>query len=533
VAEQRFDFIVVGAGSAGSPLAARLSESGKHKVLLLEAGGEDRNPWIHVPIGYAKTFLDERVNWKYETEPEPELNNRRIYWPRGKVLGGSSSINGLIYIRGIPSDFDHWRQLGNEGWSYDDVLPYFRKAEDQERGSDELHGKDGPIGVRDASFRTPLSDAYLKAAQEAGLPFNPDFNGRQQEGTGYYQLTTRGGRRCSSARAYLQPAKGRANLAIVTQALTERLLLDGKRVTGVRYRRGDAVETALASREVIICGGAINSPQLLQVSGIGPAAVLRRAGVDVAHELPGVGRNLHDHLQVRSQYKAKACVTLNDTLGKWHYRMLAGARYALNRSGPLTIGAGLVGVFARTRPELEDPDIQMHFIPFSTDKMGVTLHAFPGFTVTMNQSRPESRGTLEIRSADPREAPSIRPNYMTTETDRQTVIAGLRLVRKISEAKALQPYLLEEFQPGRAVQTDDEFLDFARQVGASIYHPVGTCRMGHDPAAVVDPQLRVHGLTGLRVADASVMPTVVSGNTNAACIMIGEKCADMVLRDAA
>lgn len=533
MAAESFDFVVVGAGSAGCAVAARLSENGRHSVALLEAGGPDRNPWIHVPIGYAKTFLNPAVNWKYETEPQAELHNRKVYWPRGKVLGGSSSINGLIYIRGTHSDYDHWRQLGNEGWSFEDVLPFFRKAEDQERGDSEFHGAGGPLGVREPTYVTPLSEAYVKAAQEAGLPFNPDFNGKAQEGTGYYQLTTRDGRRCSAARAYLAPAKNRPNLRIITHALSEKIVVTGGRATAVRYRQGDAVHEIAARREIIVCGGAINAPQLLQLSGIGPAALLKRHGVDVVLDLPGVGRNLQDHLQVRSQYKAKNIKTLNDALGSWPNRIVAGIRYGLNRTGPLSIGAGLAGVFARTRPELEDPDIQIHFIPFSTDKMGVSLHPFSGFTATMNQSRPESRGFIEIRSSKAQEAPVIQPNYLTAELDKKTAVEGLKIVRRIAQAKALAPYLLEEYQPGSALQSDDELLDFARQVGGSIYHPAGTCKMGRDPMAVVDPQLRVHGIQGLRVADASVMPTVVSGNTNAACIMIGEKCADMVLKQAA
>jgi choline dehydrogenase len=529
VSEASYDFIVVGAGSAGAALAARLSEVARYKVLLLEAGPPDRNPWIHIPIGYAKTFLDERVNWKYETDPEPNCANRRIYWPRGKVLGGSSSINGMIYIRGVASDYDYWRQLGNAGWSYRDVLPYFKKAERQCRGADEHHGADGPLGVAETNWRTELSEAYIQGARELGLPRNDDFNGATQEGTGYYQQTQLGGRRISTARGYLKPARSRPNLHIVTEALAQRIVLEGQRAVGVTYETPGGRVTARAGREVILSGGAINSPQLLQLSGIGPAEVLKAAGVAVTHELKGVGANLHDHYAVRSMYRtSKPGVSMNDSVGTWWGKAMAGVQYALFRSGPLVIGAGVVGVFARTRPELEDPDIQLHYIPFTTDKMGTGLHEKPGFMVAMNQSRPQSRGALKIKSADPKQHPSIHANYLAEEIDRRTTVAGIRFVRRISQTKAVSHYVAEELAPGLKHQSDDELLDYARNNGGSIYHPAGTCKMGTDPMAVVDDQLRLRGIGALRVADASIMPQVVSGNTNATCIMIGEKCADLV-----
>ncbi len=532
---ESYDYIVVGAGSAGCAVAARLSEIASNRVLLLEAGPADNHLWIHIPIGYARTFLDERVNWKYETDPEPHLDDRRIYWPRGKTLGGSSSINGLIYIRGIPSDFNYWRQLGNAGWGFDDVLAYFRKAEGNVRGDDELHGGTGPLGVDDMRWRNALSEAYVEAAVQAGYPRNGDFNGSKQEGVGYYQLTTRGGRRCSSARAYLQAARGRPNLRVVTGARTEKVEISEGRATAVRYRIGERTETAQAAREIILCGGAINSPQILMLSGIGPAEHLAENSIAVKHHLPGVGENLHDHYQCRQLYRCCQPGTMNEAVGSLLGKVKMGLDYALGRRGLLTVGAGLVGVFLRTRPELEDPDIQLHFIPFSTDKMGTTLHDFPGFTVTMNQSRPQSRGRLRLRSADPRQYPSMVANYLADDEDRRTAIAGLKAVRRISQQPALKPWIDQELLPGPSVQGDDEWLAFLKANGGSIYHPVGTCKMGPagDRMAVVDERLRVRGVGGLRVADASIMPQVVSGNTNAACIMIGEKCADMIRAEAA
>ncbi len=525
-----FDYIVVGAGSAGAPVAARLSESGQHRVLLLEAGPEDRSPWLHIPIGYAKTYLDARVNWKYETEPLPELGGRVMYWPRGKVLGGTSAINGLIYMRGVASDYDHWRQLGNGGWSFTDVLPFFRKAERNQRGGDALHGDAGPQGVSDAAWRTPLADAYIAACRAAGIPANDDFNGPTQEGVGYYQLTTWRGRRVSSATAYLKPARGRANLTIRTGVQVERLLIEQGRAVGVAWRGGEARVTG----EVVLCGGAINSPQLLLLSGIGPGAQLRALGIEVKCDLPGVGENLQDHLQARSVYRASRRGTLNDALGSPWAKARSGATWALTRGGPLTIGAGLVGVFFKTRPELADPDVQLHFIPFSTDKFGTGFHEYPGFNVVMNPSRPESRGHIRLKSPDPLAPPAIQPNYLSSPLDVQTMLAGLRKVRQIAEQPALRPWIQEELQPGAALDSETALEAFLRQGAHTIFHPSGTCRMGTagDRMAVVDERLRVQGVAGLRVADASIMPTLVSGNTNAPCIMIGEKCAAMMLEDA-
>jgi choline dehydrogenase len=526
-----FDYIVIGAGSAGCVLADRLTRSGRHRVLLLEAGGADRNPWIHIPLGYAKLFANPKVNWLYESEPEAELDNRRIIQPRGKVLGGSSSINGLIYIRGQAEDFDHWRQLGNVGWSWDDVLPYFKRAECQERGADAYHGGDGPLPVSNQAPHE-LCEAFVAAAQQVGIPRNDDFNGASQEGAGYFQTTARRGRRWSTAVAYLRPARKRPNLAVVTRALTRRILFEGRRAIGVAFARGAETLEARAGREVIIAAGAINAPQLLQLSGVGPAALLQQHGIPVLAALGGVGANLQDHLQVRMVFRCTHRITLNDDVAS----LLRSARmcldYGLRRKGPLAVAAGYAGGFFRTDPRLATPDVQSHFLTFSTNKMGDKLHDFSGFTASICQLRPESRGTVAIKSADPAAAPAIRPNYLSSPTDRATTVAGMRLLRRISEAPALAAYIAAEVEPGPACRSDEEWLAFCRARGSTIYHPAGTCRMGEDAMAVVDARLRVHGLAGLRVVDGSVMPSLVSGNTNAAIIMIGEKAADMILADA-
>ncbi len=525
-----FDFIVIGAGSAGCVLANRLSADPAHRVLLLEAGGPDRNLWIHLPIGYYRTIFDPKLGWGYQTEPEPGLNGRRIPWPRGKVLGGSSSINGLVYIRGQKEDFDHWRQLGNAGWSHEDVLPYFKRAEDQQRGADEHHGAAGPLAVSDGTPHE-LCEAYIRASAELGIPRNDDFNGSGQEGAGYFQLTNCRGLRCSAAVGYLRPARRRPNLEIRTQALVLGLELDGRRASGVRYRHNGALRTASARREIVLAAGAINSPQILQLSGIGPGAHLQAHGVEVAHDLPGVGHNLQDHFQARSVYRCSRPITLNDRVRSPFQKLLMGVEWALFRTGPLTIGAGQGGIFARTRAELASPDIQFHIILFSADRPGQPLHRFPGFTASVCQLRPESRGTVLIKTPRPEDHPAIAANYLATETDRRCIVDGLKLARRLSQTEALEPYVAEELEPGPDQATDDDLLAYARARGGTIFHPSCTCAMGPpgNPMAVVDPELRVHGLSGLRIADASIMPTVVSGNTNAACIMIGEKCADLML----
>ena len=522
------DYVVVGAGSAGCVVAARLSEDPGTRVVVLEAGGEDRNIWIHIPIGYGRNIANPDVNWCYETEPDPGVNNRRVFWPRGKVLGGSSSINGLLYVRGQPEDYDHWRQLGNVGWSFDDVLPYFKRSESRVGKPDPLRGSDGPLTVSDFSDPNPLSEAYLQAAMAAGIPRNEDFNGPVQDGVGYYQSTIRNGRRCSAAVAFLKPAMKRGNLRVVTRALAGRVLFAGTRATGVAFTENGVEKTVRAKREVILCGGAINSPQLLMLSGIGPAAHLAEHGIAPMGDLPGVGQNLQDHFQVRYVYKCTQTITVNDIMMSNRRMAMMGLQYLLTRKGPLTASAGQIGIFTRTRPELASPDIQFHFIGFSADQAREALHKFSGFTQNVCQLRPESRGEILLKSADPAAAPAIHPNYLSTELDRSTIVEGLKLGRRIASQAALQPFIASEYLPGTDVQTDAEMLDYARNFGSTIYHPIGTARMGADRMAVVDDQLRVHGVTGLRVADASIMPSMVSGNTNAACIMIGEKCADML-----
>jgi choline dehydrogenase len=527
-----YDYIVVGAGSAGCVLANRLSESGRHRVLLLEAGGEDTNPWIHVPVGYGKLFLDRKVNWLYSTEPEPELGGRRVFQPRGRVLGGSSSINGLVYIRGQREDFDGWRQAGATGWGYDDVLPYFKKAEHQARGPDEFHGGDGPQWVSDQSEPHALCDAFIEAAEQAGHPRNPDFNGATQEGAGYYQTTSRRGFRVSTAVAYLRPARRRRNLTVATNALATKILFDGRRAVGVEWRSRGRISSARASGEVILSAGAINTPQLLQLSGVGPAPLLQDLGVDVVHEAPGVGENLQDHLQVRCVYRCTKPITFNDDMARLHRTMGVGLRYLLSRKGPLTVSAGYAGGFFRTDPRLASPDIQVHFINFSLNKMGDKLDPYSGFTASACQLRPESRGWVRATSPDPALPPAIFANYLSAEADRAANVAGVRLVREIMGQPAMAPFIAEEKAPGPGIVSDEDLLAYVRGAASTLYHPTCTARMGTDPGAVVDPQLRIVGIEGLRVADGSIMPSVVSGNSNAAIIMIGEKAADLILKGA-
>ncbi len=525
------DYVIVGAGSSGCIMAARLTEDPATHVTLLEAGGEDRNMWIHIPLGYGRTITDKRVNWCYETEPDPNVNNRKIFWPRGKVLGGSSSINGLVYIRGQAEDFDHWRQLGNAGWSFDDVLPYFRRAEDQIRGASDLHGTNGPLAVSDVHDYDPISKAFIKSALDLGFPRNDDFNGASQEGAGYYQLTTRNGRRCSTAVGYLRPARSRPNLRVETNALAEQILFEGRRATGVRFRQNGAPRTVHARREVILCGGAINSPQLLLLSGVGPAQHLTDMGIAVHHDLPGVGQNVQDHYQTRIVEKCRFPITVNDImLSRW--KMLkTGLQYFLFRKGPLTIAAAQAGLFARTRPELATPDLQFATVIFSADRPAEGLHKFSGFSVVVYQLRPENRGELKLKSPDPSAPPAMHPNYLSTETDRRTIVDGLKLARRLLSTPDMQHFIASEYIPGPQVQTDDELLAYVRQYGSTVFHPTSTCKMGSDPMSVVDNALNVHGLDALRVVDASIMPAVVSGNTNAAAIMIAEKAADMVRQE--
>ena len=484
-----------------------------------------------MPVGYFKTMGNPQTDWCLKTDADPGLNGRSIAYPRGLGLGGSSSINGLLYIRGQPQDYDVWRQMGCVGWSFDDVLPYFRKSEHQERGGDAFHGGDGPLHVSNMRARRDVCDAYIDAAQEIGIPRNDDFNGPRQEGAGYFQLTTRNGWRCSSAVAFLRPALKRQNLEVRTHAPTLKVLMEGRRAVGVAYRHEGGVKEARARAEVILSAGAIHTPCLLELSGIGRPDVLNGIGVPLVHALPGVGENLQDHLQVRAIYRLNT-PTLNDEINNPLRKMLIGLDYVLFRKGPMSMGVSQVCIFARTDPGLETPDVQFHIQPLSTDSPGEGLHRYSGITASVCQLRPESRGHVTPRSADPQESPRIHMNYLATEADRRITVAGMKLSRRLAATKALGRYIVEEVDPGPEVAGDAELLEHARNRATTIYHPVGTAKMGTDAMAVVDPRLRVRGIDGLRVADASVMPVIVSGNTNAPTIMIGEKASDMILEDA-
>jgi choline dehydrogenase len=533
----QYDYIVVGAGSAGCVLAARLTEDPSKRVLLLEAGPPDRSPWIHLPIGYGKTMWSSRYNWCFHTDPEPTMNGRRIYWPRGRTLGGSSSINGLIYIRGQREDYDAWRELGNVGWGYDDVLPYFIRSERNQRGADAFHGDAGPLRVSDIGEPHELIEAFIAAAGQLGVPRTDDFNGAHQAGAGYYQLNTWNGLRSSTATAYLRPARGRANLRVETEALATRVVFEGARAVGVRYLQGGVEQQARCASEVLLSAGALQSPQLLQLSGIGPAALLRKYGIDVVRDVPGVGENLQDHLQIRLIFECSKRITTNDDLRSPLRRTYIGLKWLLARRGPLAVGINQGGCFMRAMDghagdRSERPDIQFHVATLSADMAGARVHPFSGFTLSVCQLRPESRGCVAIRSADPLQPPSMQANYLSTELDRRTAVAAVRTARAIAGAPAMRPYIRREHMPGPQAQSDDALLEFARNHGATIFHPSGTCRMGRDPSAVVDERLRVHGIGGLRVVDCSVMPTLVSGNTNAPVVMIAEKAVDMIRQDA-
>ncbi|OIQ73209.1 alcohol dehydrogenase [mine drainage metagenome] len=529
---EQFDYIVVGAGSAGSTLAGRLSEDPGTRVLLLEAGPPDRSFWIHLPIGYGKTMWSKKYNWRFYTDPDPNMNGRRIYWPRGKTLGGSSSINGLIYIRGQREDYDRWAAQGNEGWSYEEVLPYFVRSEHNQRGASAFHGSAGPLRVSDVGARHELIEAFISGAAECGIPRTEDFNGAVQEGAGYYQLTTWKGWRCSAAKAYLASARGRSNLRIATRAQATALVIENGRAVGVRYRQHGQDQLARCNAEVLLAAGAIQSPQLLQLSGIGPAPLLRSFGIPIVADLPGVGENLQDHLQVRLIYECTKPITTNDALNSWIGRTRLGLEWLLQRSGPLAVGINQGGCFMRALPgESATPDIQFHAATLSADMAGGAVHPFSGFTLSVCHLRPESRGTVRIRSADPFEPPSMQPNYLSTEIDRRTTVAALRAARAIAAAPAMQPYVKREVKPGPEAADDAALLEYCRNNGATIFHPSGTCRMGSDPMAVVDSRLRVRGVQGLRVIDCSAMPTLVSGNTNAPVIMMAEKAVDMIRAD--
>ncbi len=546
------DYIVVGAGSAGCVLANRLSENGRHTVLLLEAGPPDNSIWIHIPIGYGKTMWDPQYNWRYYTEPDPGLNQRKVYWPSGRGLGGGSSINGLICIRGQREDYERWAALGNRGWGWRDVLPWFIKSEHNTRGASEYHGADGPLWCSDIEEKHELMEAIIGGAGELGIARNDDFNGARQEGVGYYQLSTRKGWRCSTATAYLKPARKRPNLRVETGAHASAILFEGRRAradgacadvdgarvhmdraraVGIRYEQHGVTHEVRAVKEVILAAGALRSPQLLQLSGIGPAPLLQAHDIPLVQALPGVGANLQDHLQQRLIYKCTKPITTNDELASLHGQMKIGLKWLLQRKGPLAIGINQGGLFTRALPESQTPDVQFHFATLSAEMAGAKPHAFSGFTMSVCQLRPESRGTLTIKSRDPKQAPAMQPNYLSAEIDRRTAVAGMKLARALAAAPSMRPYVLEEYKPGPATSSDAELLEFARANGATIFHPVGTCKMGADAHAVVDERLRVHGVAGLRVVDCSIMPTLVSGNTNLPVIMIAEKASAMILED--
>ena len=531
--QEKYDYIIVGAGSAGCLLANRLSANPDNSVLLIEAGRKDDNLWLHVPVGYFKTMNNPKFDWMYKLEKDKGLNNRRIDWPRGKVLGGSSALNGLLYIRGDRHDYDNWKDLGNKGWGYDDVLPYFKKFECQENGENEYHGVDGELKVSNLRLRRKIADLFIKASEEIGIPYNPDCNGEKQEGVGYFQQTSFKGFRRSSYRSFLnRKIRSRENLTIITNTQISKLVFSDKKVIGVEciQSKGQPNKTIYANHEVILSAGAISSPQILQLSGIGDEKHLTKLGVDVIHNNPAVGKNLQDHLQVRMVFKTNTR-TLNDELNTWWKKALIGLQYALFRTGPLTLSASQVYIFTNTSLDGSRPNIQFHMQPLSADKPGDGVHPFSAFTMSICNLRPQSRGEVTINSKNPEDLPKIIPNYLSTQSDQKIAIESIKVARKIANASPLKQHILDEFVPGGSLVSDEDLLEAAKNNSQSIYHPVGTCKMGNDKNSVVDDQLKVYGVKGLRVVDASIMPELVSGNTNAPTMMIAEKAAEMILSD--
>jgi choline dehydrogenase len=525
-----FDYLIVGGGSSGSVLANRLSENPENSVCLIEAGPRDWSPWIHLPIGYAKTMWDPKVNWKFQTEPDPGMNNRQVYWPRGKTLGGSSSINGLIFIRGQKEDYDGWRDLGNQGWGWDDVLPYFKKAEGNDRLGEPLHSQSGPLKASSIPKKHPLVEAFKKSANALGVPSTEDFNNLTQEGVGYYQLTTHKGFRCSTAVAYLKPAKKRPNLQIWTNSQVCKVIFENKKAVGIELIQDGIKKIVRANKEVILSAGAIQSPQILQLSGVGPAKLLQEFNIPLVHDLPGVGENLQDHLQYRLIYELNQPISTNDQLSSWFGQLKMGLDWLLFRGGPLSIGINQGGLFTKVMGNSKTPDIQFHMATLSAEMAGGKVHPFSGFTMSVCQLRPESRGHVRIQSSDPLVPPKMFANYLATENDRSTSIEAVKYARKLSQTEPLRSLIVREVKPNNP-KTDEEILEFCRNNGATIFHPTGTCQMGPDsnPMAVLDSSLRVRGVQNLRVVDCSAMPTLPSGNTNWPAVMLAERAADLIL----
>ena len=529
---EKFDYIILGAGSAGCVLANRLSANNKYKILLLEAGGKDFYPWIHIPVGYLKTMHNPKVDWCFKIESDPGLAGREMNYPRGKVLGGSSSINGLLYIRGQSNDYNYWRQLGNIGWGWDDVLPYFIKAENQEKGKSEFHGVGGPLSVSNQRVRLKLLDTFIDAAEEKGIPRSSDFNTGQNEGCGYFQVTEKNGFRCSTAVGYLNPAKKRSNLKVEVKAHIKKIIFENLKAVGVEYWQGNEVKTIKCNNEVILSAGTIGSPHILQASGIGPSNLLKSNGIEIIKDVDAVGKNLHDHLMLRPVYKVKNIYTLNQLYHSYYRKFLVGLEYFFFRSGPMTMGASQLCGFTKSDDSFETPNLQYHVAPMSTDKLGgAGLHKFPAFTPTICNLRPTSRGNVSLANKDTRVDPKITMNYLSTDEDKEIAVKAIKITRKIVlETKAFKPYEPEEMRPGLNL-TDDEIVKEVGKYANTVFHPVSTCKMGNDKNSVVDNRLKAHGLKNLRIVDASIMPHITSGNTNAPTIMIAEKAADMIIED--